>query len=128
MSRRAQSRNAAATAQGTRIRLTIGAPGEDDNSARRQATASASSASSLSVRTVFHHVPSLATLCARVFAANFKQLAERETSWPGTRRQLDGLPDMIIPPLFSMIASHYPAMLSHGVIAQVCALRSPTDV
>jgi hypothetical protein len=95
----------------------IGEPNEDDNPARRRETTTSASISTRIVPDV--HAPSLATLCARTFASNFRKLATREGTWPQTKLWLDRLPEHVVPNLLVLISNHTPELLSHGVIAQV---------
>jgi hypothetical protein len=65
----------------------------------------APSPSALSSRNLpFTSVPTLTTLCARVFIANVSDLAKDEETWKPTRQWLKMLPDLIVPKIFAMLA------------------------
>lgn len=82
------------------------------------------SSSSLSTRDPFlESLPSLSTLCARVFVKNFRRLADEESGkWERTRHGLKELPDAIAMKLFTMLKAKLPHLLSHPIIATVCRI------
>ncbi|KIL70648.1 hypothetical protein M378DRAFT_476159 [Amanita muscaria Koide BX008] len=100
----------------------FGAPSEADSlSVQRDAPSSAAS----STRPVpVTTVPSLATLCARKFAANFVSLRNNEPLWEHLSMQLHTVPDTIIPKIFSMLRSKCPTYLKHEIIVTYL-LRGP---
>ncbi|TFK57375.1 RNI-like protein [Heliocybe sulcata] len=92
----------------------FGAPTEDDTFPTQT---DVPFSSALSTRTLTpDHVPTLTTLCARVFVANIRKLAKDEETWAATREWLKAVPDPIIPKIFSMLRASCPTVLSHGFI------------
>ncbi|KLO20640.1 RNI-like protein [Schizopora paradoxa] len=94
----------------------FGAPTAEDDPSRTAENNPSSSA--LSTREPFlDSLPSLSTICARVFVRNFRRLADEESgNWEVTRNELAELPDAIAVKLFSMLKAKFPH-LSHAIIA-----------
>ncbi|TFY56405.1 hypothetical protein EVG20_g8934 [Dentipellis fragilis] len=71
-------------------------------------------------------IPSLSTLCARVFVANFPSLSRSRNAWePRDPEQwqrigdwLRMLPDDMIPKIFAMLRSSCPSLLSHELVKE----------
>jgi hypothetical protein len=97
----------------------FGAPSEADLPSVQQATPSSSA---LSTRTLpFTGVPALTSLCARVFVSNIHYLSDDPTGmlWRTTRRCLKGLPDHLLPKIFTMLKTSYPDDLTDSFITAV---------
>ena len=99
----------------------FGAPTAEDDPSRTAENNPSSSA--LSTREPFlDSLPSLSTICARVFVKNFRKLADEESgNWEVTRSGLAELPDAIAMKLFAMLKTKFPH-LSHAIIATVCRI------
>lgn len=97
----------------------IGQPTEDDRVSAAQAQASAPSATALSTRHVLLSIPSLASLCIRVFADNLKKLSENPPVWENVRSWLKALPDPLAQRVFAALKTTCPQLLSDGLILTV---------
>ncbi|KDQ20323.1 hypothetical protein BOTBODRAFT_27744 [Botryobasidium botryosum FD-172 SS1] len=94
--------------------LNIGAPNEALDSALPQDTPSSSG---LSVRVLpLRSVPTLGSLCIRVFSANLARLYEEEGSRERTRGWLKALPDILASKLLAGLRRECPTILSHAFI------------
>ncbi|GLB36334.1 hypothetical protein LshimejAT787_0306220 [Lyophyllum shimeji] len=71
--------------------------------------------------------PTLATLCARVFASEFIRLRADEEIWSRISAQLKILPDVLIPKIFAMLQTSCPTYLAHEVIV-THFLRGPSII
>lgn len=71
-------------------------------------------------------VPPLTTLCARVFAANFVKLRNKESLWERLSDQLQIIPDTLVPKLFSTLKIICPTYLKHEFIVTVSSIFSIT--
>jgi hypothetical protein len=97
---------------------TFGAPTEDDNPNAESGYRVPTDA--ISTRDVSPGgVPTLATLCARVFVKHMKHLSSDESVWEAIREWLKIIPDAMVPKLFAMLRSSCPTILSHGFIIAV---------
>ncbi|KAF8526446.1 RNI-like protein [Gautieria morchelliformis] len=94
----------------------FGGPSADDQDPlTSQLTAPSSTA--LSIRSLpTTGVPTLITLCARVFVANLEFLFRPERR-EATKEGLKRLPDTVIPRLFSLLSASHPSLLSHPFIS-----------
>ncbi|KAF8349903.1 RNI-like protein [Amanita rubescens] len=91
----------------------FGAPSDADSPTLHDVPSSTAS----SIRRVAPtSVPSLTNLCARVFAANFVKLRNNEPLWERLSKQLQIIPDTLIPKLFSMLRTTCPTYLKHEFI------------
>ena len=82
-------------------RMEFGAPSADDN--RKVTTVEPSSSVYSKRQAPGGALPSLATLCARVFASNSDKLLEGEALGQFTRDCLKLLPEMLVPKVFSVV-------------------------
>ena len=73
------------------------------------------------------NLPSLTTLCARRFAANFVSLRNNEVLWNHLSIQLKIVPDMIIPKVFNILRATCPTYLKHEFIVTVRHYFSDRD-
>ncbi|KAK0246050.1 RNI-like protein [Armillaria nabsnona] len=92
----------------------FGAPSEADNPSA-QLNYPSSAASSTRALPVYA-VPSLVTLCARVFTAKFAQLHNNETIWKVTSQYLQVVPGELKGRIFGMLSAAWPTYLSHEII------------
>ncbi|KAK0198662.1 RNI-like protein [Armillaria mellea] len=92
----------------------FGAPSEADNPSAQlnYPSSAASSTRALPVYTV----PSLVTLCARVFTAKFVQLHNNEIIWKVTSQHLQVVPGELKGRIFGMLTTAWPTYLSHEII------------
>lgn len=102
----------------------IGQPTEDDRVSAAQAQASAPTATALSTRHVLLSIPSLTSLCIRVFADNLKRLSENPPVWEDVRSSLKALPDPLAQRVFAALKSTCPQLLSDELIITVRRLTS----
>jgi len=95
----------------------FGAPADSDNPSaqRNDPSPSASSTRTLPILTV----PTLTSLCARVFAANFVSLRNDEIHWERISGHFRSLPDHFIPKLFAILRRSCPTYLKHEFIVTV---------
>ncbi|KAF4605393.1 hypothetical protein EYR40_004177 [Pleurotus pulmonarius] len=95
--------------------LALGAPTEDDLPSAR---AFAPSSSAYSERTLQNDasVPTLVSLCIRVFAENIRQLARNQDTWEETRQHLKILPDAILTRIFTLLKATAPTVLNPAFI------------
>ncbi|KAI8995566.1 hypothetical protein BD414DRAFT_479902 [Trametes punicea] len=113
--RKTNSRNAQGPAK--RRRIEFGQHREEDDIPAPQLQASAPSSAALSERVLPpDHVPSLATVCIRVFAANLQKLSRKETVWENVRSWLKHLPDPLAQKVFVALRHTCPTLLQHGFI------------
>ncbi|KAH9898467.1 RNI-like protein [Cubamyces lactineus] len=90
---------------------------QDDDIATAQAQANVPSAAALSERTLpLDHVPTLSTICTRVFAENLQALSTNEAVWENVRLWLKGLPDALSQKVFTALRHSCPTLLQHGFI------------
>lgn len=90
----------------------FGAENEDDNQ-----TPSNSLSTALSTRqSSLGDVPSLVSISLRAFARALLPLYENEQSWERTRRQLKGLPELLVTRLLSVLRKEIPTYLTHGLL------------
>lgn len=102
--------------------------GVDDDIPTPLSQATAPTASALSTRSVpGDHVPSLGTLCAKVFADNLQRLSGNQSTWEDVRWRLKQLPDNLVPKLFYMLRQTCPTLLQHGFLVAV-GLKIVRDV
>ncbi|KAJ3016817.1 hypothetical protein NUW54_g728 [Trametes sanguinea] len=100
-----------------RRRTDFGHPQPDDDIPTPQAQANAPSAAALSERIIPpEHVPSLATVCSRVFAENLQRLSRKEEVWENVRWWLKHLPDPLAQKVFATLRHTCPTLLQHGLI------------
>lgn len=98
---------------------TFGAPTEDD-APSRQFEPKEFNDDRISTRVVTSPgVPTLTTLCARVFVKNIQRLSSDPRMWDPTREWLKLIPDALINKLFAMLRASCPNILSHGFIIAV---------
>ncbi|KAI0735233.1 hypothetical protein C8Q76DRAFT_276228 [Earliella scabrosa] len=89
----------------------------DDDIPTPQAQTNAPSASALSVRSLTpEHLPSLSTICVRVFADNLRKLSADEATWEDVRWSLKRLPDALAQKVFTALRHTCPTVLNHGLI------------
>ncbi|KAG8927953.1 hypothetical protein FRC01_006665 [Tulasnella sp. 417] len=90
----------------------FGAENEYDNQAPSNSPSTA-----LSVRqSRSGDVPSLVSISLRAFSKALLQLYENEESRERTRRQLKGLPDLLVTRVFSVLRKEIPTYLTHGLL------------
>ncbi|KAI0724492.1 hypothetical protein C8T65DRAFT_798165 [Cerioporus squamosus] len=100
-----------------RRRTEIGSHKPDDDIPIPQAQANAPSASALSTRTLPpEHLPTLSTVCVRVFAENLQRLNRDERTWEDVRWWLKQLPDSLSQKVFAGLRRTCPNLLQHGFI------------
>ncbi|KAF7437001.1 hypothetical protein PC9H_003835 [Pleurotus ostreatus] len=95
--------------------LALGAPTEDDLPSAR-AFAPSSSAYSERKLHVDASVPTLVSLCIRVFAGNIRTLAREHDAWEETRQYLKILPDAILTRIFTLLKATAPTVLNAAFI------------
>ncbi|KAI0732332.1 RNI-like protein [Fomitopsis betulina] len=95
---------------------TIGQPTEDDELSAAQAQANAPTATALSTRHVLLSIPSLTSLCIRVFADNLRKLSQKPPLWDNVRSWLKALPDPLAQRVFAALKSTCPQLLSDDLI------------
>lgn len=95
----------------------IGAPSADDN--RSSQVSAASTGTAFCVRSVFHEVPLLTSLCARVFVSHVVDMSGDASLWENTRQWLQLLPEAMVPRLFNMLRNTCPTKLSDELIEAV---------
>lgn len=123
MSPRKRSAHSGAHHPAKRRRTDIGSHQADDDIPTPQAQANAPSASALSTRTLQpEHIPTLSTVCVRVFAENLRKLSSNESTWEDARWWLKQLPDALSQKVFTGLRSICPTILRHGLIVAVCLL------
>lgn len=89
----------------------FGAPSADDSPS---AVAQGPSSSSLSTRPPrYTAVPTLATLCSRVFADNFVRLRNNEPVWECLSIYLKSIPEPLLPRLLADLVRVCPTFLKH---------------
>ena len=104
-------------------KLVIGAKTVDDDLLTPQTQSSAPSSSAWSTRVLpLDRIPSLSTLCLRVFSDNLQKLAQNHDTFGTTRAWLKALPDSTIPRLFATLRTSCPDILSNAFIVAVCIL------
>lgn len=106
---------------------TIGQPTEDDELSAAQAQANAPTATALSTRHVLLSIPSLTSLCIRVFADNLRKLSQKPPLWDNVRSWLKALPDPLAQRVFAALKSTCPQLLSDDLITTVsraCGMRN----
>ncbi|KAK2461773.1 hypothetical protein APHAL10511_006236 [Amanita phalloides] len=91
----------------------FGAPSEADLSSLHDVPSAAASSTR---RVPPASVPSLTTLCAQRFAANFVKLRNNEILWQRLSEQLQFLPETLVPKLFKMLKATCPTYLKHEFI------------
>ncbi|KAI0257514.1 hypothetical protein BJV78DRAFT_1116630 [Lactifluus subvellereus] len=103
----------------------IGAPSEADKAITPFNLPSSSAFSTRTLKTNNNHVLPLATLCARLFVANFPKLSKDPRQWEPTKTwqvvvgpQLKSLPDSTTQTLFAMLRSSCPHLLSHELVKE----------
>lgn len=101
----------------------IGQPTEDDEVSAAQAQASAPTATALSTRHMLLSIPSLTSLCIRVFADNLKKLSENPPLWGDVRSWLKALPDPLAQRVFTALKSTCPQLLDDELITTVRRAR-----
>lgn len=102
----------------------FGAPTAYDDPNRSTKNDPSSSALSSRDDSFLESLPTLSTLCARVFVKNFRRLGDEESgNWENTQSWLKEMPDAIVMKLFSMLKATAPHLLSHAIIATVCRLQ-----
>ncbi|KAL7285263.1 hypothetical protein ACG7TL_000357 [Trametes sanguinea] len=100
-----------------RRRTDFGHPQPDDDIPTPQAQANAPSAAALSERAVpLENIPSLTTVCARVFAENLQSLWPKEALMENVRWWLKHLPDALAQKVFATLRHTCPTLLQHGFI------------
>ncbi|KAJ7492896.1 RNI-like protein [Mycena latifolia] len=88
----------------------FGAPSANDSPSQSRDPSS----SALSTRSPrYTTVPSLATLCSRVFADNFVRLRNNERVWARLSGQLKTIPEMLLPRLLADLVRVCPTFLTH---------------
>ncbi|KAG7450326.1 RNI-like protein [Guyanagaster necrorhizus] len=92
----------------------FGAPSEAD-SPSAQLNYPSSAASSTRLLPIYS-VPSLVSLCARLFTANFVKLHNRERIWKRTSHYLQLVPEELKDRIFGMLSVAWPTYLSHEII------------
>lgn len=98
----------------------IGSHKPEDDIPTPHAQANAPSASALSTRTLPpEHLPTLATLCVRVFAENLQRLYKDERVQEDVQWRLKELPDALSQKVFSGLKHICPTLLSHFLIVTV---------
>ena len=118
MSKRvAEASKAHPPAKRTKRTHTFGAPSADDQDPLTSQLTAPSSAALSSRSLPASSVPTLTTLCARVFVSNLEFLFQNRRD--ETQEGLKRLPDTMIPRLFSMLRATYPSLLSHPFISTV---------
>ena len=91
----------------------------------QQINAPSSFAFSTRVPPLHGAIPSLATLCARVFVASFpsfsedSQVWEPNDHWEAVAELLEMLPDVTLSKLFTMLQASCPGLLSHSLVTGV---------
>jgi hypothetical protein len=95
----------------------FGAPSDADSSPTLHDVPSSTASSIRHVAPT--SVPSLTVLCARIFAANFVNLRNNESSWERLSEQLQVIPDTLITKLFSVLKATCPTYLKHEFIVAV---------
>lgn len=112
-----------------RVDASIGAPTEDDSPTAHLNNPSSSASS---VRAVGNAtIPTLTTLCARVFAANLRVIANDPEVWKEVQRLLKVLPDHVVPKLFAKLRDACPTLLNKSMIIavwRVSLLRPPAHL
>ncbi|KAI0361698.1 RNI-like protein [Trametes cingulata] len=94
----------------------------DDDIPTPQSQANAPSAAALSERVLPPEtIPSLSTICIRVFAENLQKLSRKATVWEDVRLWLKELPDPLAQKVFATLKRTCPTLLQHGFIVSRCA-------
>ncbi|KAI0778118.1 RNI-like protein [Trametes elegans] len=89
----------------------------DDHIPTPQSQVNAPSAAALSERALPPaHVPSLSTICIRVFAERIRELSGKPAVWENVRLWLKELPDALIQRVFATLRHTCPTLLQHGFI------------
>jgi len=100
--------------EATASRTGFGAPSEIDGLSTPDIIAHSTYSNAISMRELSpDHLPSLASLCARAFASNIRQLYSDQASWEVAREWLRALPDETFPRLLSTLRAICPTLLSH---------------
>lgn len=99
----------------------FGAPDKSDMTSAQQNTPSSSTASIRSLPT--STIPTLTTLCGRVFVVNFVELRNSTLWWRKISNDLRAIPDPLIPKLFAMLRASCPTYLKHEFIVTVSNLK-----
>jgi hypothetical protein len=102
----------------------LGAPSADD-APEQSRDPSSSALSSRSPR--YTTVPTLATLCSRVFADNYVRMRNREHVWARLADHLKALPDTLLPRLLADLVRVCPTFLTHEFLV-VYFFRAPSLV
>ncbi|KAJ7630668.1 RNI-like protein [Roridomyces roridus] len=96
-----------------KARLEFGAPTADDS----PSTSSRDSSSALSARRRrYSTVPSLVSLCSRVFADHYVRLRNKESLWKRISIHLQSMPEPLLPKLLAELTRTCPTYLTHEFI------------
>lgn len=97
----------------------LGQPAQDDKPGVQLAaeyTSSAPCTRHLPVR----KIPSLLTVCIRVFTINFVEMSFNDKKWEVVQYYLKLLPDHIVVKVFAQLRMTIPTFLKHEIITMVC--------
>lgn len=109
-----------------RKNATIGAPSEADSASNQINSPLSSALSTRTLPTTAYGIPSLTTLCARVFISSFSTFSsnphiwEPRERWGPVKKQLKSFPDSIVSKIFAMLRMTCPHLLSHDLVREVC--------
>ena len=98
----------------------IGNPTEDDSPAARNSLNVPSSSASSHRTLPVTAVPTLTSICARVFVANVPKLGEDPDVWHYIQPWLKRLPEHLVPRVFAMLREAHPNLLNQAIITAVC--------